>query len=190
ASPQQDASKPFLSFYSFQCAAISPLNDPQVPDVFEQRLTTPRTGLQTTLGQLTALVTSVTNGINTLEDACTQMVIQQVTGPVSTFIQETAKLGDAVGNFMTSAAAKIQFPLYAQRAFSHVLDAPSHSVTTLAEAAKQLGELLFVAADPRSLSRLFAGTGLTDGVDDALTLSLNQEPPVTLRLGRQTSRAA
>jgi hypothetical protein len=187
---QQDAAKPFLYFYSFQFAAIAPLLDPQVPDVFEERLTTPRTGLQTTLGQLTALVTAVKNGVNTLEDAVTQMVIQQVTGPVTTFIQETAQLGDAVGNFMTSAADKIRFPLYAQRAFAHVLDAPKHSVTTLAEAAKQLGEFLFVASDPRSLSGLFAGTGLIDGVDDALTLSLNHEPPATLRLGTQTSGAA
>jgi LysM domain len=187
---QQDAAKPFLYSYTFQFAALAPLSDPQVPDVFETRLTTPRTGLQTTLAQLTALVRSVTNGVNTLEDACTQMVIQQVTGPVTTFIQATTELGDAVGNFMTSAADKIRFPLYAQRAFSHVLDAPKHSVTTLAEAAKQLGEFLFVASDPRSLSKLFAGTGLTDGVDDALTLSVNHEPPVTLRLGTQTSGAA
>jgi LysM domain len=187
---QQDAAKPFLYFYTFQFAAIAPLAKPEVPDVFETRRTTPRTGLQTTLAQLTALVTSVTNGINTLEDACTQMVIQQVTGPVSTFLLETARLGDAVGNFMSSAAAKIQFPLYAQRAFSHVLDAPTHSVTTLAAAAKQLGEFLFVASDPRSLSKLFAGTGLTDGVNDALTLRLNHEPPRALRLGTQTSGAA
>jgi hypothetical protein len=186
---QQDAAHPFLYQYSFAFAAIAPLEAP-VPDVFVQRMSTPQTGLQETLAKLTRVVTDVKNGINTIEDAFTQMVIQNVTGPVNNFILGCAELGDAVGNFISSAAAKIQYPLYAQRTFAHVLDAPRHSVTTLAEASRQLGALLEEAADPRSISKIFAGTGLTAGLTDALTMAVNEEPPFTLALGTQTSGAA
>jgi hypothetical protein len=187
---EQDASRPFLYQYRFEFTGIAPLTEADVPDVFVQNLTTPRTGLQQTLRDLTQLVTDTTNGINTLVDAFDTMAMQQVFGPVNTFISGCNDLGDAVGNFISSGAAKIAYPLYAQRTFSHVLEAPRHSVTTLKEAAQQLGALLVAAADPRSLGRTLAGETLTGGSDDALTLSLNQEPPVTVRLGSHTSGAS
>lgn len=186
---QQDASKPFLYQYNFQFAGIQPIDVP-LPDVFVERYTTPRTGLQAALDQLTAMVTTLTNGVNTLEDAMTQMVIQNVTGPVSTFLLGCAQLGDAVANFMESAAAKIQFPLYAQRTAAHVLDAPRHSVTTLAMAAHDLGLFLISAALPQSLGRLLAGHEIIPGVNDVLTLSLNDEAPQTLTLPALTDGPA
>jgi LysM domain len=186
---QQDASKPFLYNYSFQFAALRPLAE-AVTDVFSDAMANPQgTGFQETLKQITQTVTDLTNGVNTIVDAFDQMVIQNVTGPVSTFILGCNDLGDALGNFMNSTAMKIQFPLYAQRQFSHVLDAPRHSVTTLAEAAKQLGAFLLAAADPRALSRTFAGEVLTAGSNDALTMRVNNEDPVTLHLGTQSSGA-
>jgi hypothetical protein len=186
---QQDASKPFLYAYTLQFAALSPLAVPVLDD-FSQEMTTPQTGLQTTLRQITQVVTDLTNGVNTIEDAFTQMSIQQVTGPVSTFLLESGRLGDALGHFMESTADKIRFPLYAQRLAASVLDAPKHSVTTLRSAAQELAALLRQAADPRSLGRLLGGTALTAGANDLLTVRLNQEVPQTLTLGTQTSGSA
>jgi hypothetical protein len=186
---EQDAARPFLYQYRFQFAGIAPLAT-EVPDVFVQTMTKPQTGLQATLRQLTQLVTDTTNGINTLVDAFDTMAIQQVFGPVNTFISGCNDLGDAVGNFINSGAAKIAYPLYAQRTFSHVLDAPRHSVTTLAEAAKQLGALLVAAADPRSIGKTLAGETLTGGATDELTVQVNSETPRVLRLGSHTSGTA
>jgi hypothetical protein len=182
---QQDASKPFLFQYSFNFAALA-MTDEEIPDPYLAALTDPPTGLQASLRQLTQAVRDLTNGVNTIEDAFTQMTIQQFTGPVSTFLEETQNLGNAVGNFISSGADKIRFPLYAQRTLSHVLDAPRHSVTTLAEASRQLAEFLIVAADPRSIGRTLAGETLTGGADDELTVGLNGEDPVTLLLGTLT----
>ena len=187
---QQDASKPFLYHYSFQFAGIRPLEEPDIPDVFEERLTAPRTGLQRTLAQMTAVVTSLTNGINTLEDAFTQMVNAQFTGPVSTFVLGCAQLGDAVANFMDSTAAKLRFPLYAQRTLVHALDAPAHSVTTLAQAAKDLGVFLYEASAAKTVSTLVAGESLAGGINDLLTLRLNRERSISLPLGTQPSGTA
>ena len=186
---RQDASKPFLYAYQFQFAGIAPLDD-VVRDLFQEEMTNPRTTFRQTMDQLNAIMTRVTNGVNTIVDAFDQMVIQQVTGPVSTFIAGANSLGNALGNFVNAITTKIQFPLYAQREFAHVLDAPRHSVTTLAAAAKQLGAFLVEAADPRSIGRTLAGETLTGGVNDDLTLSVNNERPVTLHLGTQTSGTA
>jgi len=186
---QQDASKPFLYNYTLQFAALA-ATDQEIPDRFVRELSDPQTGLRTTLQQLTTAVQSVTNGVNTIEDAFTHMVIQNVTGPVSTFLEETRRLGEAVGHFINGITTKLQFPLYAQRTLSHVLDAPRHSVTTLAAAAQELGRFLLVAADPRSLGRTLAGEALTGGTNDQLVLRLNHEPPVTLALGSQSSGTA
>jgi ElaB/YqjD/DUF883 family membrane-anchored ribosome-binding protein len=187
---QQDATKPFLYNYSFQFAGIAALEDAEVPDVFVQAMANARTGFQEGMRRLNEAVRDVTNGINTIEDAFQQTVIQNVTGPISTFLAEVNNLGNAVGNFISEIADLIRFPLYAQREISHVLDAPRHSVTTLAEAARQLGEFLVEAADPRSIGRTLAGETLTGGVNDDLTVSVNHEDPVTLHLGTQTSGEA
>ncbi|PWT77612.1 MAG: hypothetical protein C5B60_02355, partial [Chloroflexi bacterium] len=111
---QQDASKPFLYQYSLQFAAIRAL-DVDVPDLFLDDMSDPQTGLRTTLKQITDTVRSVTNGVNTIADAMTQMVVQNVTGPVSTFLLASTDLGDALGNFISGTADKIRFPVYAQR---------------------------------------------------------------------------
>lgn len=178
---QQDAQHPFLYNYAFQFAATQRLAE-AAPDLFLERQRQPRTGFQETLAKITQTVVDLTNGVNTIEDAFTQMTIHNVTGPVSTFLLECANLGDALGNVIDSAADKIRFPLYAQRTAAHVLDAPKHSVTTLAQASKELGLLLITAADPRSLGRLLAGEEITPGLNDLLTLALNDEAPQTIHL--------
>ena len=187
-SLRQDASKPFLYQYHFQFAGIAPLLV-VLPDPFLEAMTTPRTGFQQTLRQITATVTSLTNGVNTIVDAFNQMVSDQALGPVTTFLEGCTELGGALGNFLGSLTEKVRYPLYAQRTAAHVLDAPRHSVTTLAEASRQLAAFLIEAADPRSLGRTFAGETLTGGSNDALTLCLNNETPRLLQLGTQTSGA-
>src|SRR5262245_54074221 len=186
---QQEASKPFLYQYSLQFAALRAL-DVDLPDLTMDTMSDPQTGLRQTVQQFTAAVRRVTNGVNTIADAMTQIVVQNVTGPVSTFLLGCTDLGDALGAFMNGTADKIRFPLYAQRLAAQVLDAPRHSVTTLAEASRHLGAFLVEAADPRSLGRTLAGETLTGGSNDALTVSLNGEPPQTVHLGTQSSGAA
>jgi hypothetical protein len=188
-SIRQDATKPFLYFYQLQFAAIGSTNK-ELPDRFVEQFTTPRSGLKATLDKLTRAVTDVTNGINTISDAFTQLVIQNVTGPISTFVEETRRLGEAVGGFLDGTAAKLRFPLYAQRTLLHALDAPAHSVTTLGQAAKDLGVFLYEASAAKTVSTLVAGESLTEGLNDLLTLRLNRERPVTLALGTQTSGTA
>jgi hypothetical protein len=187
---QQDASKPFLYTYTLQFVGLRPLTEVVLPDLFLEQYTTPTTGLQRTLRQITQVVRDLTNGVNTLEDAFSQMVTQQVTGPISTFLQESTKLGDALGHFLGGLAEKIRFPVYAQRTAAHVLDAPKHSVSTLAAASKELAALLIEAADPRSLGHLLAGQEIVPGVNDRLTLSLNDEAPQTLLLPALTTGPA
>lgn len=186
---QQDARQPFLYHYTFQFPALSPLNEPP-PDPFPDVMSDPVTGLRAVLRQITDTVQAVTNGVNTINDAFDQLVIQNVTGPISTFLLECTNLGDAIGHFMSGTADKLRFPLYAQRTLENVLDAPRHSVTTLAAAAKELGQLLVAGADPRSISHIFTGTALVGGSNDDLTLCVNQEDPVTLHLGTQNSGPA
>ena len=188
-SIRQDASKPFLYFYQLQFAAIGSTAK-EIPDLFVEEYTTPRTGLRETLGKITDVVRDVTNGVNTISDAFDQLVIQNVTGPISTLLLEANNLGDAVGGFINGLAAKIQFPLYAQRLLTNVLDAPTHSVTTLALAAKQLGVFLYEQSAAKTISTLVAGDSLLDGVNDLLTLRLNRERPVSFALGTQTSGPA
>jgi hypothetical protein len=188
-SIRQDATKPFLYFYHLQFAAIGSTSQ-DLPDRFVEQYTAPRSGLKATLDKLTRVVTALTNGINTISDAFTQLVIQNVTGPLSTFLEETTRLGDAVGHFLDGTAAKLRFPLYAQRTVLHALDAPAHSVTTLAQAAKDLGVFLYEASAAKTISTLVAGESLADGINDLLTLRLNRERPVSLALGTQTSGVA
>lgn len=185
-SLRQDATRPFLYFYTLHFAGIADLAV-TVDDLFVEQYTEPKQGLLHTLDDITKIVRATANGVNTIVDAFQQLVITNVTGPINTFLTESQRLGDAVGNFMTGVASKIAFPLYAQRQFLHVLDAPRHSVSTLKQAAKDLAQFLIEGADPRSLGRLFAGTNTSADLDDALTLRLNGEDPQTVRLGTQTS---
>lgn len=185
-SIRQDASKPFLYQYQFSFAGIGRLDEPRV-DPFVTDFTDPRTTFRRTMDRLNGIVRDVTNGVNTITDAFNQMVIQNVTGPISTFLEGCTSLSGAVANFVGGLTSKIQFPLYAQRTLEHILDAPSHSVTTLAMAARDLATLLHGAAEPRSISRTPAGETLTGGINDVLALRLNNEAPVTLSLGTQSS---
>lgn len=186
---RQDARQPFLYHYQLQFAALAPLAI-DVPDLYVQEFTNPRTGFQQTLDMLIKVVQDTKNGVNTIVDAFDQFSIANVTGPITTLLSETRELGNALGNFIGSGASKIAFPLYARRTLQHVLDAPRHSVTTLKEAAKGLGALLVEAADPRSLATLLTPPSLVAGVDDDLTLALNGETPRTLALGNVIGGAA
>lgn len=192
-SLRQDATRPFLYMYQFQFAAIAPLFVNNIPDVFVERYVRPRTGFQQVMDDITRTVTDLRNGINTITDAFDQMVIQNFTGPISTYLLSSAQLGDALGNFIDSGAEKLRFPLYAQQQALHVLDAPKHSVSTLKVAAQEFAQALMFAADPRSIGTLLVGgdlTGLIAGVNDSLTIALNGENPKTLPLGTVTGPAA
>jgi hypothetical protein len=181
----QEASKPFLYFYTFQFAAIAPLDVPVADDILEN-YTKPQ-NLRSTLARISAVVRDLTNGVNTIRDAAEQLVMQNVTGPISTLLLNSAHLADAVQGFADSAVAVIQFPLYAARLLTQVLEAPAHSVSTLGQAAHELVNLFTGASLARSVSIPFAGFSLTSGTNDQLMLQLNEEEPITLLLGTQAS---
>lgn len=188
-SLRQDASRPFLYFYTFQFAAIAKLDAP-VPDPTIDLLANPQVSLRDTLKKITAVVTDVKNGVNTIRDAFDQLVIQQFTGPVGTLLLSAAGVGDAVRGFADGIKAKVEWPLYAQRLISDALDAPAYAVTTLGQAARRLGSVLAEESVALAMSIPNAGIALTSAVNDQLTLSLNGEDPVTLALGTQTSGAS
>jgi hypothetical protein len=125
---RQDATRPFVYAYELSFASIGSTSH-EIPDLYLGQYSSPSTGFQTTLRQITQTVRDLTNGVNTITDAFNQMVIQNVTGPVSTFLEECTALGGALGHFISGLADKIRFPLYAQRTAAKVLDAPRHSVT-------------------------------------------------------------
>jgi len=185
---QQDARQPFLYNYTLRFAALAPLDATQ-EDFFVRDYADPQQGLLDPLRQMNAVLASITNGVSTITDACTQMAVQNVTGPISTFLEGCRGLGSAVGDFVSSIADKIRFPLYAQRSLTEALAAPRHSVTTLASAAQELAQMLIQSADPRSTSTLIPGLALIAGTNDRLTVSLNHESPQSIHLGTQTGGA-
>lgn len=188
---RQDASKPFLWFYQLQFAAV-PLDEagPSVQaDAFLKTFTSKKGLIGTVLDKLNGLV----EGVNTFT-AAFEMVTQEVTGPISSFVNGVGQLTDGVKRFVSGVEAKIRFPLYvAQSLRANVLDVlnlPSHSVQTLRLTAAALADVLNPVTFGRSISIPFAGTSLTAGVNDHLALAINREPPRTLHLGTQTSGSA
>jgi phage baseplate assembly protein W len=186
---RQDAQKPWLYTYSLQFTGLRPL--PQVlldpwAILFEDRQLTFRDILR----RINAVVQDLTNSVNTIRYAFQQLVIQNITGPLSTFLINTAQLSDAIEGVATGVAQFIQWPLYAQRLITNPLEVAIHSVSTLKDAALQLAGMLTVASLARTFGIPLGGTSLTSGVNDHLTVQLNHETPVTLVLGTQSSGAS
>ena len=209
---RQDASKPFLWFYQLQFAGLSLLDKEPTSslDTFVSQFTSKKSLIGTVLDKLNGLVDKV----NTFR-AAFDMVTQQITGPISSFINGVANLSGAVQGFVGGIEAKIRFPLYAAQSLrqsvlgvlnlpSHVLQTlrltteglrdvlgvPSHSVQTLRLTAEVLSAVLNPVTVGQSVSIPGAGTVLTAGVNDQLSLAVNGEPPQPLLLGNQTSGPA
>jgi hypothetical protein len=186
---QQDARQPFLYNYTLRFAALAPLASAE-HDAFVEQYADPQTGLLDSLRKITTVVTSVAHGVNTLVDAANVMLMQNITGPITTFLGGCQQLGDAIGTFMNGVSTKLAFPLYARRSLDHIFDSPRQSVESLKQSAHDFAEFFVETADPRSLSSVFTGTQTSAGVSDALTLSLNHEAPQTIHLGTQTTGPA
>lgn len=188
---RQDATKPFLWFYQLQFAGLRLLDDDTTIglDSFVSQFTSKKSLIGTVLDKLNGLVDTVNDFRATFD-----MVTQQVTAPISTFVNGVGRLTDAVKGFVGGIEAKIRFPLsVAQSLRQNVLDVlnlPSHSVQTLRLTAEALADVLNPVTFGRSVSIPFAGTALTAGVNDHLRLAINDEPAQTLTLGTQTSGPA
>jgi phage baseplate assembly protein W len=186
---RQDARHPFLWYYQFQFAGIELLRDAEIPDSFINDFTGRDIVSGRVLDALNTLVRETVNGVNRLTDA-TDRLVQQVTGPVSTFLAGVTQLSAAVQQFVGGVSAKIQFPLYARRTLQNAIDAPAHSVSTLRTVADDVIGRLTGASQGRSTSGRLPATSLTANVNDRLVISLNGEAPVTLALGTITGGAA
>jgi LysM domain len=145
--------------------------------------------IHASLRQATAFVRQTTAQINTIEKAFHDQMLELFVKPVQVFTKDCTDLFAAVGEFVSDQRQRIAHPLYATT-FAEVLDLDKHSVSTLKEAAIQLGHVLTNSAAPTSTGRTGAGTTCTAGANDTLTLSINHEPPVTVALGTQTSGPA
>jgi LysM domain len=178
---------------------------PPVPGVgktftgFPRQLVLPVAPLVALLKQCTTAVLQATERLNTIRTTAKQLLADNYLKPAATFVAAVRELGSAVKGFVDEVAATIRFPLYArtqilelrkQLSPALVTDVASYSVTTLKAAALDLSRLFVLAAEPRSVSKLNAGTTLTAGTNDRLTLKLNSEAPRTLTLGTQPSGEA
>jgi LysM repeat protein/phage baseplate assembly protein W len=146
--------------------------------------------LRDLLRRINAVVQDITNSVNTIRYAFQQLVIQNITGPLSTFLINTAALSDAIEGVATGVAQFIQWPLYAQRLVTNPLEVAVHSVSTLRDAGEELVGMLTVASLAKTFGIPGGGTSVTSGVNDRLTVQLNHETPVTLALGTHTSGAS
>jgi hypothetical protein len=138
------------------------------------------------LRQATAFVRQTTAQLNAIEKAFHDQMLELFVKPVQVFTRDCTDLFGAVGEFVSDQRQRIAHPLYATT-FAEVLDLDKHSVSTLKEAAVQLGHVLTDSAAPTSVGRPGAGTTCIAGTNDTLTLSINHEPPVALSLGTHTS---
>lgn len=187
---RQDASKPFLYYYSVQFTGIRPLpqtlDDPTVT-LFNSRAQTFRDVLR----RLNRVVQDVTNGVNTVVFAARQLFIQNVSGPIGTFLQNTAQLSDAVDSVASGVADVIRWPLYAQRLQTNPLDVARHSVSTLRAAGAQLADLFTLRSLGQTLGLpLGSSTPSTSPGHDAVTMQLNGEAARTYHLGTQSGGPA
>jgi hypothetical protein len=166
---------------------------------FPRQLALPASPLVTLLKQGTTAVLQATERLNTIRATAKEMLDEHYVKPAAQFVGAVRELGSAVKGFVDGVAATIRFPLYAkqqalevrkQLATTLVTDVASYSVTTLKAAAHDLSRLFVLAAEPRSVSKPDAGTTLTAGSNDRLTLKLNNEAPRTLTLGTQPSGEA
>jgi len=149
--------------------------------------------LTTLLAQPTAFLVAATaqvQQLNTIRATAMKMLDDQTVKAIAPFLTGVQGLSTAVHDFVGGIASTIRFPLYVKQqvsaAFGTALDLPSYSVATLKSAAQDLTHLFDVASEARAVSGLDAGETLTSGVNDLLTLRLNDEPPVTLPLGTLT----
>lgn len=161
------------------------------------RLPTTPAALTTFLAQPTAFLVAATaevQRLNTIRATALKMLDEQTVKAMRPFLAGVQGLSTAVHDFVGGIAATIRFPLYAKQqvgaAFGTALDLPSYSVATLKKAAQDLTHLFDIASEARAVSGLNAGETLSSGVNDLLTLRLNDEPPVTLALGTLTSGPA
>jgi hypothetical protein len=186
---REDASKPFLYYYSLQFTGLRQLSQ-TVPDTTTTLFDSKAWTFRDTLKKMQDVVKDLTNGVNTVKFAVDQLFIQNISGPIGTFLLNTAQLSDAVESVAVGVADKIRWPLYAQRLQTNPLEVARHSVSTLKAAGKALSELFTLRSLGRTLGVPLGGSPVTTTGQDALTVQINGETPRTVHLGAHSEGPA